>query len=452
VLLAPSAAAGAETFTTIDLAVSGALEVRWHGDPAAGCAAAAMCDYSGTTTFRLARSGELDLDHFAGETDLSGLLDTRGRSEARVTRALPGGGVAECRDGSSDASFTIDSGPAYRDRHSLAFGINVTPTPILNGSCAGPRLEEVVGALPTIAVRIPDVKRRGHRLDFSGRFPFRAGPLTGEVVSTVALRTTKVVKHRFDSGGGKSKTRTRKAIFVDVEYAVTGAHGAVEAGFQAVDKPICQRFDACGASGDERWSLTRGRGRLTVFGTIFANPRKLPKLKDALAMAARKGELDSFGVLRKGSGVTVDTLARPAVATCADSVTPGLPALSVDRRDHKPRLTFGDSGFAMSADATLDLLDGRCPGPTQGDVLQGSVLGSATIPPAALARRTLHVTVARRHRFSAGAYRGTERTHVELDLSRLHADVTRGEVSETTVIGGGGFTGGFVTGGPRQRP
>jgi hypothetical protein len=444
-LTAPGAQA-AESFETVELGAKGSLRVVWHGDPAAGCAAAGMCAYYGSTTYHLARRADIDVDRFDGEVDVAGFIAARGRSEAVVRRVLPGGGTAVCRDGAQEEGFTLDMPHAYRDRYTLTFGTDITPSPLVSGSCAGPRLPDIEGSLPTRTMRLRDLKRKGARHDLSGRFRFRAGPVSGEVISTLVLTTRRVTKQNFGGGGPGSHTeRTRPAVFADLEFAVADAHGFVNADFHALDTPICERFDACDASGVERYSLIRGHGRLQVFAVAYTKQRLT--LEQALRRAVHGGELDGFGLVRSRDAATFNLFERPGVPNCIDHAEPPPVSLTLAQKEHRARMTFGEPGFDASSDAGADLLDARCAGPIQGEVLQGVSLGNGAFPAAALAQRDLHLVLSRRRPFTSGAYRGVGKTHIVLDLKRVRASVSRGTVTEVRSGGGGGSAGGTIGGG-----
>jgi hypothetical protein len=181
-------------------------------------------------------------------------------------------------------------------------------------------------------------------------------------------------------------------------------------------------LDACGTSGRDTYSLTGHGGSVHVFGMIRTHARRRPKLTTALRMALRQGHLGGFGDL-SGSGTTIDTLTRPGSATCTDELHPAgaYVALETVRRS-RLQMSFGPPDTA----AESDVLNGRCPGPVEPLTFPGQVLGSATIPLAALARRHLHVVLTRSGPFSSRGYRGTRSGRLELDVRRTHVHVSFG--------------------------
>src|SRR4051794_15492694 len=58
--MAPPASA-ATGGLSMSVRLSGAVVAVWHGDPARGCAAAGVCDVSGSATYRPGFQGSLDV-------------------------------------------------------------------------------------------------------------------------------------------------------------------------------------------------------------------------------------------------------------------------------------------------------------------------------------------------------------------------------------------------------
>jgi hypothetical protein len=434
-----SAAEADDRLTTISLRATGSFRVVWHGDSAAGCEAAGMCGYSGSVTYSIAPDAELEVDRSGGFTDFFGFLDPRRRAQVRVRREVAGGPAAECRDAFDDIGFTLEVSRAYRDRRWLSVSTDFTPDPIASGRCAGPHLSDFAGSLPSAAFRLPELKRRGARVNLAGRFPFKAGPLTGEVVSTLRLRTRRVKTQRVRSESGPPR-HTERLVFAQVRYRVVRAQGLVAADFRAVEPPMCRMLDACGTSGGASYSVASSRGSFELFAVAPAHGRHVPKLRKALEMALRHGELFGFGEIRGDPGTTTSTLVRPGAPTCTAHEGPARPRLLFDRSSHrKLRIALGSTAGNAIGGGELDLLDGRCPGPTQEEISRSGVAASAGISLASLTRRALHAVLRGSGTFAAGAYRGTRNSRVELDLERTHASVQMGRGSSGSVIESGGF-------------
>lgn len=424
-LAAAPAAPAADRSTSIDLRTKGSIRVVWHGDRARGCAAAGLCAYSGVTSYPLGRSlAFLDIDRFGHDLYVSGIVSGRGRTTTRVVRAVAGARPGVCREHRSFDELTLDGGPAYRGRNSVSLGTSTDPAPFPPGRCAGPRLEDFAGSLPSTTFNRRRLSRRGARLSFAGRFPFAAGAFRGVVVSTLVLHTrhARTVTVREQPPGHERK---RRLVTVDMRYTVRSATGEAAADFRAVESPLCHMLDSCGTSGAESYAPGAPGGSLYVFASAPTKAHHAPPLRRALAMALRHGTVDGFGELG-AAGETRSVTVRPGAATCKDSLRPPTTALALEsRRRHRHRhlrLILAPSNLVVNESGS-DPLDGRCPGPTQPDVLGHAPLGRAQLTIDRLTRRTLHAVIGGHRRFRTKAYRGTERTRIALDLVRSHVSV-----------------------------
>jgi hypothetical protein len=434
-----SPAHAADQLTYITLAATGSLKVVWHGDPARGCQEAGMCGYSGSIRYSLARRAFLDIDRFEGVDEVFGFIDARGPTRVRVRRQVTGGPAAECRERFGQAvGFTLDVEHAYRDRHRLGIGTNVIPSPRASGRCAGPRLADFVGSMPTATFRLRDLKRRGTRVSLAGRFPFSAGALTGEVVSTLALRTRRVTRRKPIAGGPGNEPRPKRMALVDIDYDVVRALGDAHASFRGIESPLCTMLDACGTTGSESYALGASTGSFHVFGAAPLRGRHKPTVRRALEMALRHGYLFGFGRFERGSSRTTSTLAHPGSRECLDQLSPARPSLTMVRqRGRRLRVILGPQYLDAARDKGSDLLHGRCPGPTLGDVLHGSTLADARLSLGTLMSHELKLTFTRSGRFSAGPYRGTASAGFKVRMKRVRAHVAVGVGGSVEVITGG---------------
>ncbi|MEA2350407.1 MAG: hypothetical protein QOG86_1348 [Thermoleophilaceae bacterium] len=434
IVLATAQAADAQTerLTTIRMRATGSMNVVWHGDPAAGCAAAGMCGYSGKTDYGPADSAFLERFSFGRDPiEFDGLLEMRRANTVRVRRSLAGSSFAECSDDGSStalppgfpafpAAFVLRVRHAYRHRFRVTLGTDAVPLPIASGECAGPRLSDFVPSLPS-AVFDPDrLMRRGARVSLAGRFPFQAGALTGEVVSNIVLHTRRVREERFHDHPGKTHTRRALAVFLD--YDVTRVAGGVTADFRAVDSPACERFDACGTSGRDRYAVDAAGPKLRAFGIAPLGHRKVPPLREAIAMVARHGFFYASGSLRDDPGTSTSVLHRPGAGDCLDTFTPTGPLLSLVAGHGRLHLALGHEGGELIGGG-VNVLRGRCPGPTQGEVLGRATLARSRISSRMLAREEFEAVLHGRGSFSKGAYSGTRRARVVVRLRRIHASV-----------------------------
>jgi hypothetical protein len=401
---------------TIEFRTSGALKVLWHGDPARGCAEAGMCGYSGTIDYP--RRPQAFIEWFgpsgrefdpAGST---GLLDMTGPTRVRVRREVPGGAPATCRASNRFAAFTLDISHAYRDRLWLTLGTRVFPGPTVAGQCAGPLLADIAPALPSAPVRLRHLARRGARVSLAGRFPFHRGPISGEVVSTLRMRSEGARTEHENTHFGPEHVDRHRRLFVDLTFRIESAEGEVRSDFRAIDAPICARKDACGTHGSEVYSFTQGGGTVEVFGAMRTNAKHAPSLRRAIRRIARHAGLEGFAYGGHVSALTTDVLLGPGRPQCTDRRRSGRPFL--DLGGHR-RLTA-----RLSFDAPL--LEGRCPGPTDEQSLGGR-LATGHLGLGQLARRSPELALHANRSYKAGAFRGRHAAHVSIRLRRVRARV-----------------------------
>jgi hypothetical protein len=392
------------------------------------------------------------VERYEGHLDLFGFLDGSGRTTTRVKRTVTGARAAVCREHRGFTSLTLEGRRAYRGRFSLALDTRVFPSPFTGGRCAGPRLSDFAGSLPSAVVRLRKIRRRGARVSLAGRFPFVAGAFTGEVVSTLRLRTRRTRTETLRDGRPRHG-RPPRMLSVSISYKLKSAQGGASADFRAVDSPLCRMLDACGTSGHEGYSLTTHGGSLVVFGAARTRGRHAPKLRRAIATLLRHGYLYGFGEVGGKPGETTDVVTRPASATCTDRMRASRPGLLVERRNHKLRMALGPANF-LSSDTGAVFLHARCPGPTQGDVLRGSDLARTKLSAASLTRRTLRTVMTSAHGFRTHGYQGTEAGRFELELERTHVSVKVGREGVGAPIGGGNAVVviGTASAGAAQRP
>jgi hypothetical protein len=344
------------------------------------------------------------------------------------------GPPAVCVDRGAAPELELTAERAYAGRYSVALGNDVFPS-MASGRCAGPRLDDLSGSLPTAVFRLGRLERGGARVSLAGRFPFRAGPLVGELVSTIALRSRRSRTRRLPSGDGGSGPG-RRLVFVDLSYAVERLRGAATADFRAVATPACEAIDACGATGSERYALTAERGRFNVFGFATYRQRRRPTLRQALARIVDHGQLFGYSSLRGSLGETSGTFLRPGGPPCRDVLRPaGRPPLELSHRRGALALTLGFGGPA-TGDGEDDLFGTRCPGPTHGQIVAGADLATGPLSVAALERRRIHALLAANRHFASGGYSGSRGARFEVDLTRTEAHVGVG--------GAGSGSGGFV--------
>jgi hypothetical protein len=413
--------------------VAGAITIAWHGDPARGCAAAGVCDVSGSVVYT---PGEADVE----ATMLPGgrlvpddvallSLDTSGT--VRVRRDPPGGAPSMCVD-TVDAPFifltpTPLSGGRFRFDVSDAA---LASTDLSSGRCAGPVPSDLRDKLPSGVLDTKALSRGPTLLNLSARQPFASGPFSGEMVSTVGLRVG-AGSHSAFSGFFTSSEgdlvphrahhrRHVRVLEVGLEYRVAGLSGQLTTSFTGAAEPLCAGLDACGTSGTIAYSPAATSGRVVVGAERRLRAGERPTRRSALA-ELRAGRLVVFGdvELRQDTLAHVSsTVTRPGDTTCTDSVTTPFAPFSAFEAAHALQLRLGKPSEELGPDG----LRTRCPGPGESDTLARGSLAAGRIGLGRLGVRSLSVTLTRPGTFASGAYTGTRSGALTLRLVRRRID------------------------------
>lgn len=399
-LAAAALAAGLAPGAPQQARVEGAIAVTWRGDPAR-CAAAGLCDVAGSAVYRPVGADP------AGPPELTHLgLRVATDPLARVHRREPGLPEGLCTDVATLHPNGSRSGQRVRLR------LSGTELYAIGGRCAGPLGRDVEAAMPVAAIdpRDPDV------LDFRGRGTFSAGPLAGEVDSTLVVRRWRTAPAA--RAAAAPPPRRRIAIY-ELAYRVVGASGTVGLEFRGASDPSCRPVDACGVTGMTTHSPGLAR---TTIGLRITRPLRRRERPGSLRAALRRDGLALSGGVRDRdrTGRTSSVVARAGGATCRDTVAgPALP------------LSFGGAGGRLAAEilarsepagSFMDPARTRCPGPP----LEGTALAAGRIPANALAERRLRLTLTARGGVAGPGYVGASRGRVVLELRRTRTRIRTG--------------------------
>ncbi|MEA2410804.1 MAG: hypothetical protein QOC77_1365 [Thermoleophilaceae bacterium] len=403
---------------------SGQVTVEFHGDEAAGCAAAHLCGVSGTVTWSPGSGGFLlafgERSH--GQHIESGTLavgDDLGYGDpgtsARVRRAGDGGAPGSlCADvGSSIAS----SNPAPRRGTSIAFSLFETDE-VLRTRCAGPLTRDVASLMPTRTISERAVRRGGAKLDFSADGEFASHGLAGTLHSNVVLHVGKGsnLLQSQQQAAPPPGTRSQRTRYLEVSYRIASVSGRVVTSVRGLADPdLCGPLDSCGLLGTLTTapSSSTGDGSVIAFGSAKHTKRDLRR-----ALGLAPGPVPR-GVQRVGffewedAGSVASDLTRAGAPACADSTPLAGGGL----------LDLGFSGAHATArydggDVTLggDPLRTRCPGPSASDATGGLAVG--TVPLAALGARRATLRLTRGTSFHANGYRGATRPDLTVVIRR----------------------------------
>lgn len=412
---APGAAGAASHLKRVGFRARGSVRVVWHGDRAHGCAAAGMCGYSGSIVYPAFGHAFIEVENEGGsQIGYFGLLESRGRTRIRTERTLPGGGTTVCSQRSHSTAFTLGADRAWRGRQWFSIGTAIFPQPLGSGQCAGPRIQDFEDTLPSSIIRERRIERRGTRVSLRGRFPFRSGPLAGQVISTLRLRSLGVHRERlFDGYAEEPHHLRRHELAVELRYKVVRMQGEVREDFRAVDAPICLVRDACGSHGSAVYSVDSAGRTLGVMGFARTDSARHPSLRHALRTIFRRGQIYAFVSTGHKEGLTSHAWVPAHGPSCIDRFRPRSPPfLGVIGNKHAVSMQLFENEY--------DVLRGRCPGPAPS--LAGS-LARARVKRGQLLTHALTVRLRATRHLRSGAYRGTREGRVNVRLRRTRARV-----------------------------
>ena len=415
-----SPATAAPRGLSMSVRLSGAVVAVWHGDPARGCAAAGVCDVSGSATYRPGFQGSLDVSR-AGVA--FGGADA---AQPAIVRAREGGASSPvaCAD-VLQSGFTPLAVDYLGDRLQLSLG----ELDLSAGRCAGPRTLDLSHALPRGSIATRRLRRAPRVLDLSARTKFAAGPFGGEVISTVRVaigRARAVRKARYPGilrvPAGKGK---RRYWLLDLQYRIKDVSGALVTDFHGLPDPACRALGACATSGTSTYKLTGVSGRIDLLaGTRLRRGRHRPAVRSALE-AVKRGALPVYVDSRLWHArASISEGVTSPDGTCSDSLFTEQPY--IDARSDDKAVVLLLRSFELGS--LGDSLRTRCPGPSQQDVLKRASLAHGSIPLASLGSRALDVTAGSTRTFSRSGYSGSRsgQLQLRLELARSRVYVVRG--------------------------
>lgn len=411
-----------------DARLSGSVSVDFHGDAAAGCAATAMCDVSGTATWAPAGRAQLftfgyreaGVRYETGFLGLEGLGNGAPSTSAHVRRG--GAPAALCADASLDeielVGFDVQRGSG------LTVRITGAPDDFIQGDnfhtrCAGPMATDLVGLLPTRSLTQRQL-RRGHRtLDFSAERSFAGHGLAGTLRSRVKLRigSAQHMSARDLQGGAEPPGPTIRRRRLDIEYSVESVSGHVATSIAGLADPdLCGPLDACGLLGTVTTLPRSASGR--AFVVADAPIRRSPHdLRQALGLAAGtppRGVSAYGGGIWQERGNVTSSLMRAGAAACDDTVAlTSERSFSLTFTRHGVRADYGERYGGQ------DPLRTRCPGPTISDAAHDRPLASGTFPLRAFGPRRVTLRLTRGGGFSSDGYSGATRPDLTVVLRRV---------------------------------
>jgi hypothetical protein len=238
--------------TNIPARVQGELVVTFHGDPATGCGAQGVCQYSGTIVVR-PRGGQAGVVTYRRHGRIGhfvffalGLPENGPVTAARVTRSVAGLPAGTC----ADAQGQIEDLGAASTRDGLVrVRLLHTNGTLLQTRCAGPADGDLSGVGPATTIRL-DRLLRGHAvLDLSGSTSFASHGFAGTIDSTLRLElgrpSSQPPNVNFPPGIKTHRVRT-----VIEQLVLVRVRGGLTATVRGTGNPIvCDLLDSCGLRG-----------------------------------------------------------------------------------------------------------------------------------------------------------------------------------------------------------
>jgi hypothetical protein len=337
----------------ISARVDGRLIVRFHGDPAAGCAARGLCQYSGTIIWTPAHAADLEADAQTDrrgtgysldlEIDQNNYLTNGGGTTDEDTNA---GGVL-CADAAytgSDLGFTITHGRARID---LA-----DAEPDLFGTrCAGPLVSDLASGLPASIAPLSSLLRGETRISLSGDHRFASHGFAGTVASTLSVSLGRPGRWQRT----RLKVSSQRQREVTVSYHSTLAGELVAAVNGDADEGLCGPLGACGVRGTlSMQPAASGKASFTAFGPTKESYATL--LRALRSGVAPKG-VSMYGFMAWQGGGRITANLRGQSSVCRDSTGLGGSYAEVNLGHRKLTAQFS------IGDYSTDDLRTRCPGP-----------------------------------------------------------------------------------------
>jgi hypothetical protein len=401
---------------------SGGITLTWHGDPARGCAAAGVCEVSGSLVYtpdsvftygELLSNGRFEPD----ELD----MESGDPSTVRVRTGNSTSSSGLCLD-LEENSFELDlrrgSGAHYRVG---LFSGEGEPDGFSSGRCAGPLAQELATLFPIGSLDAEALGRHSAVLDLSQSRPFVAGPFIGELTSTIRARMPRVEVDDESSSSSDSSKRLlhkRRELILFMEYRVKQGAGSLATAFAGTTQPFCLPFDACGVRGSINYSASAApdSGSLTIYARRRLGKREHVTLKSALRdLRANRLRLDPIVVPAEGEHARVSSsLSRPDGSTCTDPAESASPDLGVEQRRGSIRFELDASN-----DVAVDALRTHCQGPSEQDIRGTEPLAVASVTYRDLLRKTVRLHLIPKASFASAAYAGTLAGSFEIQLERV---------------------------------
>jgi hypothetical protein len=391
----------------------GAIEVDFHGDPAAGCAAAHVCDVKGSVRWAPGGAGSISAvayrshkrrfeEAFLAIGDFSDEEQPL-RTTARVRRdGVPHSLCADAASGDSGSN-----GPSTRGA-SAAIRLIDLPSraapsnEILRTHCAGPMAADIAALLPVRRIGEHALVHGQRELDYSADKPFSAHGLAGTVHSNVRIQVLRGHVSPVDTGTARRPRTVRKRA-IEVSYRVQRVSGQIGLRLSGLADPdLCGPFDSCGIGGSVTTSLASSSGSASLAAYAPIRRRRI-ELRRALGLARGRPPrgVDTNGYISwdRDAGTVTSELTRDGAPACTDSIpVAGGGAVYLEFSRGRVRASY-ISGGGLSG---FDALRTRCPGPGAADA--PDTLATGTFPLSALRHRRVTLQLKGGSRVTSDGY------------------------------------------------
>lgn len=412
--------------------VRGAVTVDFHGDAAAGCAAAGTCGLSGTVTWQ--PSDSADLIAFGlrrhGHAYEQGFLafgsggegePRPGSTSAQVRRAGAGpGGI--CADGAGSEFTSVE----FPERRGSSLAVRITPAPgagpaegdSFRTRCAGPTARDLAALLPRRLVTERDLLDGRTVLDFSADGKFSAHGFSGTLHSDVVILVRKGESPDDDGDVGQEGPVVRHRLLT-VNYRVERVSGSVVTAFRGLSDPdLCAPLDACGVAGTLTLAQSARSGEAALLASARVRGHSWADLRRALGLLPGPREpgigVGGFAEWERGRGSVTAELTRDGAPDCRDSeplAGGGFVSLRV-------RGGTVVASYRTPASGNGDPMPTRCQGPSGEDIASSRPLATGTLPLSAFRRRHVTIHLDQGIGFRGDGYRGRTRPDLTVVLRR----------------------------------
>lgn len=374
--------------TVLPAGVSGELGVRFHADPASGCAALAACGYRGAITWNPGGGGTLEVDkyrqrrrvHVLAILSLGAHQPGNGSLTAAIVHRFTGRvRVATCADEVAASSYIEAAQHGAEVTFTLVDELSAT-------RCAGPLPSDLTAVSPTATVATSALARGNLRLDFRTQRSFAGHGFAGTLTSTVVVTVGRPQGQNAGPGSPLSLPTERLRIVTE-PLRLTELAGSLTASVTGTrNADVCVLLDSCGLVGTLNITpkVSALQGELTAIGPA-SRPYRDFLTALGLTRTGRRRGIEVGGELDWADTGTVSA-ALHQTAACSDSAPVGAGDVELTVGGRRVRFTYTAGGGALFG--TGETMRTRCPGPM---LLQANPLAFGSIARSQLAKRAFTV-------------------------------------------------------------